>query len=266
MPLRHITSKAVPALALLTMASLAACGGGSGASSATTAPGPSSATTSSATSSNLEPTALGDGQCYAGGATGGGVYAQVAESNTTCEVATTVAATAGNAKGTAFSLDGFSCTAVVAGSSSPWASAWSGTYYTYSCKNGDKQVAFNWGSNYSYGSAGPTPTATSSPVVAGTLQPAAVGDAPCDAGSATDEGTYAQVAVSGTTCPQAKTVAAAAGTARGGAYSIDGYSCAANSEGAGSTWASAWGSTYYDYSCKNGTAQVAFNWGTDYTY
>ncbi len=264
--LRRITSKAVPALVLVALGSLAACGGGSGASSATTAPGSSSATTSSSGSGHLQPSALGDGQCYAGAGTGGGVYAQVAETNTTCEVAVTVAATAGNAKGTAFSLDGFSCTAVVAGSSSPWASAWSGTYYTYSCKNGDEQVAFNWGSNYAYGSGESTPTATSSPEVAGTLQPATVGNAQCSAGDTSDEGTYAQLAVAGTACPLARTVAAAAGPARGGAYSADGYSCTANSEGDGSPWASAWGGTYYAYSCHNGAAQVAFNWGTDYTY
>jgi hypothetical protein len=265
-PFRHITSKAVCALALLALGSLAACGGGSGASSATTAPGSSSATTGASESGTLKPTALGDGQCYAGGTTGGGVYAQVAESDTTCEVAVTVAATAGNAKGTAFSIDSFSCTAVAAGPSSPWDSAWRGTYYTYSCKDGDEQVAFNWGSDYAGVSAGQTPTATTSPVVAGTLQPATVGDAQCGAGDTSDEGTYAQVAVSGATCPQATMVAYAAGSARGGAYSVDGFSCTANPEGAGSTWASAWGGTYYAYSCKNGAAQVAFNWGTDYTY
>jgi hypothetical protein len=34
----------------------------------------------------------------------------------------------------------------------------------------------------------------------------------------------------------------------------------------GSPWSSAWGGTYYAYLCKDGSAQVAFNWGTDYTY
>jgi len=54
--------------------------------------------------------------------------------------------------------------------------------------------------------------------------------------------------------------------ARGAPYASDGCSCTATAEGPGSAWSSAWGGTYYAYSCADGSEQVAFNWGTDYTY
>ncbi len=56
------------------------------------------------------------------------------------------------------------------------------------------------------------------------------------------------------------------GSAQGGNYTIDGFSCSATAQRAGSAWASAWGGTYYEYSCKDGSEQVAFNWGKNYIY
>ena len=46
----------------------------------------------------------------------------------------------------------------------------------------------------------------------------------------------------------------------------DGFSCSATAEGPVSRWSLAWGGTYYAYSCADGSLEVAFDWGTDYTY
>jgi hypothetical protein len=101
---------------------------------------------------------------------------------------------------------------------------------------------------------------------AGTLKPAPVGSGQCQAARLAGGSVYAQIAVSGTSCATAAAVATGAAAARGAAYTADGFSCKATAEGAGSQWSSAWGGTYYAYSCAMGSAQVAFNWGTDYTY
>lgn len=100
----------------------------------------------------------------------------------------------------------------------------------------------------------------------GTLQPAPVGSGQCQAQSFSDGSVYAQIAVSGTDCNTAAAVAQGSDTAKGAPYSSDGFSCTATQEGPGSAWSSAWGGTYYAYSCANGSEQVAFTWGTDYTY
>ncbi|MGC1908001.1 MAG: hypothetical protein WA809_00140 [Candidatus Dormiibacterota bacterium] len=74
------------------------------------------------------------------------------------------------------------------------------------------------------------------------------------------------MAVRGASCLAAATVAAESQKARGAPYHVGGYTCSANTEGAGSTWASAWGGTYFQYFCADGNDQVAFNWGVGYTY
>jgi len=56
----------------------------------------------------------------------------------------------GGAQGAAFSSAGFSCAAAPQGPGSPWATAWSGTYYAYNCAAGAQQIAFNWGTQYTY--------------------------------------------------------------------------------------------------------------------
>lgn len=241
---------------------LAACGG-------STPSGSSSPTSPAGTSlSTLQPASLGNGECQANSA-GSGVYAQVAVSeDVSCDQAGNVAEAAGNAKGSSYIEDGFTCTATAEGTTSPWAAAWSGTYYAYSCKKGSEQVAFNWGTDYVYdgqGQSTTTTTGSTSGSASGALQPTTVGNGDCGAASA-GGGVYAQVAVSNTTCETASAVAEGAGTAKGAAYSSEGFTCTATAEGSGSPWASAWGSTYYAYSCVDGSQQVAFNWGTDYTY
>jgi hypothetical protein len=100
----------------------------------------------------------------------------------------------------------------------------------------------------------------------GGLQPTMVGQGDCQAMHFTDESVYAQIAVSYAKCTTAEAVAFGADAAKGAAYQSGGFSCSATAEGAGSTWASAWGGTYYAYRCVDGSEQIAFNWGVDYTY
>ena len=116
-----------------------------------------------------------------------------------------------------------------------------------------------WWVNVKAGGGGTTTTT-------GTLEPAPVGSGQCQAGRLSGGSVYAQIAVSGTSCAVAATVAAGAPAAHGAAFSRDGFACKATAEGPGSKWSGAWGGTYYAYSCASGSEAVAFNWGTDYTY
>jgi hypothetical protein len=118
--------------------------------------------------------------------------------------------------------------------------------------------------NYSGSPTSPAPN-TSAPG-AGPLQPAEVGGGQCQAKHFPDESVFAQNAISGTSCEKLESVAYGADAAKGAAYTRAGFSCTASAEGAGSKWAAAWGGTYYAYTCSSGSLQVAFNWGTDYTY
>jgi hypothetical protein len=122
--------------------------------------------------------------------------------------------------------------------------------------------AGGWWDNVAATEGGGPTTAPSS----GPLQPAPVGSGECQAQQFSDGSVYAQIAVSNTTCAVAATVAQGADAAQGAPYTSGGFSCTATAEGAGSAWSSAWGGTYYAYSCADGSEQAAFNWGTDYTY
>jgi len=64
------------------------------------------------------------------------------------------------------------------GTKSAWASAWGGTYYAYNCVKGSEQVAFNWGSDYTY--ADSTTSTPSSSLYH--LVPSPVGDGQCQGG------------------------------------------------------------------------------------
>jgi hypothetical protein len=100
----------------------------------------------------------------------------------------------------------------------------------------------------------------------GALEPAPVGSAECPAKSFADGSVVAQIAYVNTSCTAVVPVENGADVAKGAAYSASGFSCKGTVEGSGSPWSSAWGGTYYAYSCADGSAQVAFNWGHDYTY
>jgi hypothetical protein len=101
----------------------------------------------------------------------------------------------------------------------------------------------------------------------GKLQPTPVGSGECQAKKYPDLAAYAQIATSGgASCAQAESVAAGADAAKGAPYSRAGFSCTSLTEGAGSTWASAWTGTYYAYNCASGGQQLAFNWGAQYAY
>lgn len=246
----------VAALGLLA----AACG--SSSTSGTTQP---STTSTTVLASHLEPAPVGQAQCHASGFNDKSVYAQIAIAKTNCEVAAMVASGSDKAKGASYKAQGFTCAAVAHGAGSTWASAWGGTYYAYSCADGDQQVAFNWGTDYTYGQSSTTsvPPVTSA---SGKLEPAALGQGQCEYEQFNSKSVVAQIAVANTTCAVEALLARGASKAKGAAYSTGGFSCSATSQGAGSTWASAWGGTYYSYSCVDGNEQVAFNWGTDYTY
>jgi hypothetical protein len=60
--------------------------------------------------------------------------------------------------------------------------------------------------------------------------------------------------------------AADAPAANGSTHAWNGFTCAGTKEGAGSTWATAWSSSYVAYRCTYGDEQVAFTWGHDYSY
>ena len=99
------------------------------------------------------------------------------------------------------------------------------------------------------------------------LQPSTSGDGQCPATLPGGGSTVAEFALAGgATCGAADAVAKQAAVAQGNPYVADGFSCSATPEGPVSRWSLAWGGTYYAYSCADGSLQVAFNWGTDYTY
>jgi hypothetical protein len=135
--------------------------------------------------------------------------------------------------------------------------------YLINRRTGDTYAhAGGWWDNVAATEGGGSTTPPSS----GSLQPAPVGSGECQAQQFSDGSVYAQIAVSNTSCGVAASVAQDADSAQGAPYASDGFSCTATAEGAGSAWSSAWGGTYYAYSCADGSEQVAFNWGTDYTY
>lgn len=236
----------------------------------------------------LLPATLGGGECQYQEFVDHSFQAQIAVSQANCTQADAVGVGAFQARGAAYKADGFACTGAAAGAGSAWASAWTGTYYVYNCQAGAAQVAFNWGPHYSYagggsgGSGGGSGGSSGgSPVIAGggggspypgtdqfgpgnTLLPAPLGQGQCEYQEFRDESYQAQIAVYKADCTQADAVGIGAYKARGSGYSADGFTCKATPEGSGSEWASAWTGTYYAYDCKSATAQVAFNWGTQY--
>ncbi len=89
--------------------------------------------------------------CQARSFADGSVQAQIAVYNTTCALATaTLGPGADHAQGAPYTVAGFVCKATVEGAGSPWAGAWGGTYYAYTCAAGSAQAAFNWGRHYTY--------------------------------------------------------------------------------------------------------------------
>jgi hypothetical protein len=109
-------------------------------------------------SGTLKPEPVGEGQCQAKKYPDLAAYAQIAVSGASCQEAESVALGADAAKGAAYGRAGFSCSGTAQGAGSTWESAWTGTYYVYSCVSGGKQVAFNWGTQYAYVPASSLPT------------------------------------------------------------------------------------------------------------
>jgi len=124
---------------------------------------PAATTPSAPSSRTLQPTEVGSGDCQAERFPDESVYAQIAYSGGAgCSIAEGVGYGADAAKGAAYSKDGFSCVGTAEGAGSTWVSAWTGTYYEYSCADGAEEVAFNWGADYAYVPASTLPTITPS--------------------------------------------------------------------------------------------------------
>jgi hypothetical protein len=208
---------------------------------------------------NLKPSALGSGKCQAATLSGNAGYGQFATSEATCTDAETVAAAVAASSGTIKSDDGYSCTAKTEGPGTTWAASFGGTYKTYRCTKGSNVLAFNWGLNYIYGSA----IVPQTPVV-GTLEPSALGAGECQAADLSVGSVFAQIDASHAACSTATDLADQAATAQGSDFAWNGFRCTSTSEGAGSTWASAWTGAYDAYTCADGDEQVAFNWGLHY--
>jgi hypothetical protein len=213
----------------------------------------------------LKPSPVGSGQCSYYPWTTGAAAAQVADSGTTCTVAEKVLMGSDAARGATYQADGFTCTSTKEGAKSAWASAWREAYYAYSCVNAHEQIAFNWGADYTYADTA-TATATTVPrSSSGHLLPAPVGSGQCQAGDKRGL-VYAQIAISGVSCSVAESVMTGSDAAKGASYSSHGFTCTAKTEGPHTSWSSAWGGTYYAYDCVDGAQQIAFNWGSNYTY
>jgi hypothetical protein len=94
----------------------------------------------------LLPTTVDKGQCQAARFADKSVYAQIAVAHATCAQVPTVAAGADLARGESYSAAGFAC---VATAPQPSNGYWISEYVSYSCRNGDDQIAFNWGTSSS---------------------------------------------------------------------------------------------------------------------
>lgn len=94
----------------------------------------------------LLPTTVDAGQCQAARFADKSVYAQIAVARATCAQVPTVAAGSDHARGNGYSAAGFAC---VATAPQPSNGYWISDYYSYNCRNGDDQIAFNWGTSSS---------------------------------------------------------------------------------------------------------------------
>ncbi len=117
------------------------------------------ASTTPSSPGGLQPSSVGGGECQAKKFPDQSVFAQIAiAGGVSCTVLESVAYGSDAARGAAYSRAGFSCAATAEGPGSTWASAWTGTYYAYSCANAALRLAFNWGTQYAYVPAATLPT------------------------------------------------------------------------------------------------------------
>jgi hypothetical protein len=96
---------------------------------------------------DLEPTDVGKTQCTAS-LSNAGNYAQVALSGgSTCGDVNTILNSTAISNGSSFIANNYKCTLIKNGTglkyATDWQSYWHGTFYSYTCSNGSKQIAFN---------------------------------------------------------------------------------------------------------------------------
>lgn len=94
----------------------------------------------------LLPTTVDKGECQAARFADKSVYAQIAVARATCAQVPNVAAGADHARGSSYSAAGFAC---VATAPQPSNGYWVSSYVSYNCRNGEDQIAFNWGTSSS---------------------------------------------------------------------------------------------------------------------
>jgi hypothetical protein len=200
--------------------------------------------------SQLQPTLPGETQCGVGAE-----YAQVAISGgANCTTANVVAQAA---KGSNYSSNGYSCISTKQGNNTKWSSFWTGTFYSYTCSDGSKQIAFNWQLTTATNSSSNSNSSSSTQTVTiggpGALQPTLPGGGECNAGS-----NYAQIAISsGASCTIAESVIQ---SANGSNFSSNGYTCSGTKEGSNTQWSSYWKDNLVAYTCSSGNNQIAFTW------
>jgi hypothetical protein len=92
----------------------------------------------------LLPTVVQGGECQAAQFKDGSVYAQIAIFNTPCTQVPSITAEADEAKGKQYSASGFACSSVAQPAGGTY---WKSPFFSYHCQDGNKQVAFNWGTS-----------------------------------------------------------------------------------------------------------------------
>jgi hypothetical protein len=92
----------------------------------------------------LLPTVVDSGECQAAQFKDGSVYAQIAILNTTCTQVPSVTADADKAQGNQYSAAGFVCASVAQPAGGSY---WKSPFFSYHCQDGNKQIAFNWGTS-----------------------------------------------------------------------------------------------------------------------
>jgi len=224
-------------------------------------------------SGNLSAAPLGQSQCSTVNIPGYGLAADRFETrNATCDEARGVvfgALQAKNGATTYDTSDGWGCTRYrdeaagadpVFGQNGP---------FLFSCRKGDKYVAFAYGYIAGYGPAYPSPSPSAPAGAAPGPQPPAgdlaatqPGYGQCGYQAFTDGNVAAQIAKEGTDCKTAQQVADRADAAgAGNDFTTGGFACHVYGKDTAGDDGNFGTNPYWFYTCSNGSVQVAFTFG-----